>query len=41
MGCLICFPCEKRILSAKLLPVPELQPKRLLKLYDGKAVAPQ
>ena len=30
MGCLICFPCEKRLLSSAL---PSRQRKRLCRLY--------
>ncbi|MBQ9264331.1 MAG: hypothetical protein IJ189_09010 [Clostridia bacterium] len=33
MGCLICFPCEKRLLA------PSMPPRRrraLCRLYDGK-----
>ncbi len=31
MGCLICFPCEKRMLWNELTP---LRRKRLIRLYD-------
>ena len=32
MGCLICFPCEKRLLG-EVIPNDR---RRLLKLYEGK-----
>lgn len=42
MGCLICFPCEKRILSeASEPPRARVAPRALLKLYRGGAAVPR
>ncbi len=38
MGCLICFPCEKRLLSAPVAELPRRgKRRRLLRLYTGAA----
>ena len=33
LGCLICFPCEKRMLAHAL---PPRKRRRLLRIYEGK-----
>lgn len=42
MGCLICFPCEKRLLNATVEQMPKKRKRaRLLRLYTGTGVAAQ
>ena len=35
LGCLICFPCEKKMLSGALSPVTR---RRLCRLYDAARI---
>lgn len=35
MGCLLCFPCEKRLLNATVISLPKRAARlRLMRLYE-------
>ena len=40
MGCLICFPCEKKLLSGRVDALPKRKTRlKLMRLYPAEAVA--